>query len=112
VGPHRDADRELDQFDRLLGEWSRRDFLHGMGGAVAVSTLLAGGLEPLQACGGGGAAPRHPGGQGRPPGRGQHLRHRQHQPGVSKRVRNFDVAAWNIQSPRPWFKDVYVTDGK
>jgi hypothetical protein len=27
-------------------------------------------------------------------------------------VRNFDVAAWNIQSPRPWFKDVYVTDGK
>jgi peptide/nickel transport system substrate-binding protein len=32
--------------------------------------------------------------------------------GVSKRVKNFNVGAWNTSSPRPWFKDVYVTDGK
>jgi peptide/nickel transport system substrate-binding protein len=32
--------------------------------------------------------------------------------GVSKRVKNFKVAAWNTYGPRPWFKDVYVTDGK
>jgi peptide/nickel transport system substrate-binding protein len=32
--------------------------------------------------------------------------------GISKRVKNFKVAAWNTASPRPWFKDVYVTDGK
>ena len=32
--------------------------------------------------------------------------------GVSKRVKNFNVGPWNTSSPRPWFKDVYVTDGK
>jgi len=32
--------------------------------------------------------------------------------GVSKRVKGWNVAAWNTSSPRPWFKDVYVTDGK
>jgi peptide/nickel transport system substrate-binding protein len=32
--------------------------------------------------------------------------------GVSKRVKNFNVAPWNTYGPRPWFKDVYVTDGK
>jgi ABC-type transport system substrate-binding protein len=32
--------------------------------------------------------------------------------GVSKRVKGWNVAAWNSYSPRPWFKDVYVTDGK
>jgi peptide/nickel transport system substrate-binding protein len=32
--------------------------------------------------------------------------------GVSKRVKNWNVAAWNQYGPRPWFKDVYVTDGK
>lgn len=32
--------------------------------------------------------------------------------GVSKRVKNWNVGPWNTESPRPWFKDVYVTDGK
>jgi peptide/nickel transport system substrate-binding protein len=32
--------------------------------------------------------------------------------GISKRIKNFNVAAWNGGSPRPWMKDVYVTDGK
>jgi peptide/nickel transport system substrate-binding protein len=32
--------------------------------------------------------------------------------GVSKRVKGWHVAPWNTDSPRPWFKDVYVTDGK
>jgi len=32
--------------------------------------------------------------------------------GISKRVKNFNVQAWNGASPRPWFKDVYVVDGK
>jgi peptide/nickel transport system substrate-binding protein len=32
--------------------------------------------------------------------------------GVSKRVKGWNVAPWNTDSPRPWFKDVYVTDGK
>lgn len=32
--------------------------------------------------------------------------------GISKRVKNFGVAAWNTYGSRPWFKDVYVTDGK
>jgi peptide/nickel transport system substrate-binding protein len=47
---NRDAER---QFDRFLAEWSRRDFLRGMGGAVAFSAFLAGGAEFLAACGGG-----------------------------------------------------------
>lgn len=40
------------QFDRFLDEWSRRDFLRGMGGALAFSAFLAGGVELLEACGG------------------------------------------------------------
>jgi peptide/nickel transport system substrate-binding protein len=44
-----DAER---QFDRFLAEWSRRDFLRGMGGALAFSAFLAGGVEFLEACGG------------------------------------------------------------
>jgi peptide/nickel transport system substrate-binding protein len=53
VGSSRDEDRELRQFDRFLREWSRRDFLRGMGGAVAMSALMTGGMELLAACGGG-----------------------------------------------------------
>ncbi|HEX6547335.1 MAG TPA: ABC transporter substrate-binding protein [Candidatus Dormibacteraeota bacterium] len=45
-------DLELDRFDRFLDEWSRRDFLKGMGGAMAASLFFAGGLEALlAACG-------------------------------------------------------------
>jgi peptide/nickel transport system substrate-binding protein len=32
--------------------------------------------------------------------------------GVSKRVQNFNVGAWTQYGPRPWYKDVYVSDGK
>jgi peptide/nickel transport system substrate-binding protein len=32
--------------------------------------------------------------------------------GVSKRVRNFNVGPYNTNGSRPWFKDVFVTDGK
>src|SRR5215831_8252293 len=32
--------------------------------------------------------------------------------GISKRVKNFNVGPWNTYGPRPWFKDVFVTDGK
>jgi peptide/nickel transport system substrate-binding protein len=39
-------------FERFLDEWSRRDFLRGMGGALALSAFMAGGLELLEACGG------------------------------------------------------------
>jgi peptide/nickel transport system substrate-binding protein len=46
---NRDAERH---FDRFLDEWSRRDFLRGMGGALAFSAFAAGGLEFLEACGG------------------------------------------------------------
>jgi peptide/nickel transport system substrate-binding protein len=44
-----DAERD---FDRFLDAWSRRDFLRGMGGALAFSAFLAGGMEFLEACGG------------------------------------------------------------
>src|SRR5437762_1209553 len=53
MGSSRD-DGELSQFDRFLREWSRRDFLRGMGGTVALSLFLAGGEELLAACGGDG----------------------------------------------------------
>jgi len=46
---NRDAERH---FDRFLDEWSRRDFLLGMGGTIAFSAFMAGGLEFLAACGG------------------------------------------------------------
>ena len=39
------------QFDRFLDEWSRRDFLRGMGGALAFAAFAAGGAEFLAACG-------------------------------------------------------------
>ena len=32
--------------------------------------------------------------------------------GVSKRVKNFNVGAWNTYGARPWFYQTYVTDGK
>ena len=47
------ADSEFDKFERFLDEWSRRDFLRGMGGTLAFSAFLAGGMEFLAACGGG-----------------------------------------------------------
>jgi peptide/nickel transport system substrate-binding protein len=40
-------------FERFLDAWSRRDFLRGMGGSLAFTTFLAGGMELLAACGGG-----------------------------------------------------------
>ena len=47
------SDRESEQFDLFLQDWSRRDLLRGMGGALAFSAFLAGGMELLAACGGG-----------------------------------------------------------
>jgi peptide/nickel transport system substrate-binding protein len=47
------ADDRMDQFERFLDEWSRRDFLRGMGGAVAFTAFMAGGAELLAACGSG-----------------------------------------------------------
>src|SRR6266851_2447971 len=41
------------RFEQFLKEWSRRDFLRGMGGAAAFAAFTAGGLEFLEACGGG-----------------------------------------------------------
>jgi peptide/nickel transport system substrate-binding protein len=32
--------------------------------------------------------------------------------GISKRVQNFNVGPWNQYGARPWYKDVYVSDGK
>lgn len=50
----RDTPRKsLDDFDQFLDAWSRRDFLRGIGGTVAFTTFLAGGMELLEACGGG-----------------------------------------------------------
>ena len=42
---------EFERFERFLDEWSRRDFLRGMGGALAFAAFAAGGLELLEACG-------------------------------------------------------------
>ncbi|HKW59341.1 MAG TPA: ABC transporter substrate-binding protein [Candidatus Dormibacteraeota bacterium] len=51
----RDEDAEgFQQFERFLEEWSRRDFLRRAGGAAAYLTFLAGGVEFLEACAGGG----------------------------------------------------------
>jgi peptide/nickel transport system substrate-binding protein len=44
---------ELEQFDRFLDEWSRRDFLRRMGGAAAFAAFAGGGIEFLEACGNG-----------------------------------------------------------
>jgi peptide/nickel transport system substrate-binding protein len=45
------GDPGFQRFERFLDEWSRRDFLRGMGGALALSAFLAGGVELLEACG-------------------------------------------------------------
>jgi peptide/nickel transport system substrate-binding protein len=41
----------FDNFEQFLKEWSRRDFLRGMGGVAAFAAFTAGGLEFLEACG-------------------------------------------------------------
>ena len=46
----------FDKFEEFLGEWSRRSFLRRMGGAVAFTAFLGGGLEFLEACGNGGTS--------------------------------------------------------
>lgn len=48
------SDAEFERFERFLDEWSRRDFLRGMGGAAAFTAFMAGGMELLLACGPGG----------------------------------------------------------
>jgi len=53
MGSTRDEDQELRRFDQFLRDWSRRDFLRGTGGAMAMSAFLAGGMELLAGCGGG-----------------------------------------------------------
>lgn len=51
----RDEDADgFQQFERFLEEWSRRDFLKRAGGTAAYLTFLAGGVEFLEACAGGG----------------------------------------------------------
>jgi peptide/nickel transport system substrate-binding protein len=52
VGSSPGGDAEFDKFERFLDEWSRRDFLRGLGGAAAFSAFLVGGAEFLAACGG------------------------------------------------------------
>ena len=53
----RDEDpKGFEQFERFLEEWSRRDFLKRTGGAAAYLTFLAGGLQFLEACAGGGSS--------------------------------------------------------
>jgi len=54
VSSNSSSDRESEQFDLFLQDWSRRDVLRGMGGALAFTAFLAGGMELLAACGGGG----------------------------------------------------------
>ena len=46
-------DKGFEQFERFLDSWSRRDFLKRTGGAAAYIAFMAGGLEFLEACGGG-----------------------------------------------------------
>src|SRR5713226_10676790 len=46
-------DKGFEQFERFLESWSRRDFLKRTGGAAAYVAFMAGGLEFLEACGGG-----------------------------------------------------------
>jgi peptide/nickel transport system substrate-binding protein len=50
------ADAGMERFERFLDEWSRRDFLRGVGGAIAYTAFVAGGAELLAACGTGQAA--------------------------------------------------------
>ena len=60
----------FDNFERFLEEWSRRDFLRGMGGAAAFSVFMAGGVEFLEACGNGGGTSTQTAPQGK---KGGHL---------------------------------------
>jgi len=53
MGTNDGHDPDFDRFQHFLDEWSRRDFLRGMGGAVALSAFMAGGMELLAACGSG-----------------------------------------------------------
>jgi len=48
------ADEGMERFERFLDEWSRRDFLRTVGGAVAFAAFMSGGAELLAACGAGG----------------------------------------------------------
>jgi peptide/nickel transport system substrate-binding protein len=51
----RDEDAEgFQQFEKFLDAWSRRDFLKRVGGTAAYLTFLAGAVEFLEACAGGG----------------------------------------------------------
>ena len=45
---------DFEGFQRFLDEWSRRDFLKGLGGAAAFASFSGGALAFLEACGGGG----------------------------------------------------------
>ena len=47
------SENDFSNFEDFLDAWSRRDFLRGMGGSLAFTTFLAGGMELLAACGGG-----------------------------------------------------------
>jgi peptide/nickel transport system substrate-binding protein len=46
-------DKGFQQFEKFLDNWSRRDFLKRTGGAAAWMAFAAGGLQFLEACGGG-----------------------------------------------------------
>ncbi len=48
------GDSGFERFEQFLEQWSRRDFLKRTGGAAAYLTFLAGGVEFLEACAGGG----------------------------------------------------------
>jgi peptide/nickel transport system substrate-binding protein len=48
------GDSGFERFEQFLDQWSRRDFLKRTGGAAAYLTFLAGGVEFLEACAGGG----------------------------------------------------------
>ena len=41
-------DKDFEQFERFLDQWSRRDFLKRTGGAAAYLAFMAGGLELLE----------------------------------------------------------------
>lgn len=53
-----EEDKAVDGFERFLDHWSRRDFIRRMGGAAAFTAFMAGGIEFLEACGQGSAAPQ------------------------------------------------------
>jgi len=48
------GDSGFERFEQFLEQWSRRDFLKRTGGAAAYVAFLAGGVEFLEACAGGG----------------------------------------------------------